>query len=91
MWTQAADDGPAMATCRKFSGYYERLKDDIKKTYNEKLNIIGEAVDDPYTFSSGLGIDDMPSIEYPDIYNFLVNTPSRKSLKLTRVWRAINI
>ena len=46
-----------MAVGRKYSGYYEQLKDDIKKRYNEKLNIIGEAVDDPYTFSSGLGID----------------------------------
>ena len=33
-------------------------------------------MDDPYTFSSGLGIDVMPKIEYPDIYNFLINTPS---------------
>ena len=86
-----------MATCRKYSGYYERLKDDVKKRYNEKLNIIGEAVDDPYAFSSGVGIDGMPSIEYPDIQTYTifwltlqVFTP-RKSLKLTRVWRAINI
>ena len=46
-----------MAVGRKYSGYYEELKDNVKKRYNEKLNIIGEAVDDPYTFSSGLGID----------------------------------
>ena len=40
---------------------YEQLKDDV-----ENLNIIGEAVDDPYTFSSGLGIDVICNIEYPD-------------------------
>ena len=65
-----------MAVGRRYSGYYEQLKDDVKKRYNEKLNIIVEAVYDPYTFSSGLGIDAMPNIEYPDIYNFLINTPS---------------
>ena len=36
-----------MAVGRRYSGYYEHLKDDVKKRYNEKLNIIGEAVDDP--------------------------------------------
>ena len=59
-----------MAVGRKYSDYYEQLKDDVKKRYNEKLNIIGEAVDDPYIFSSGLGIDVMelmPNIEYPTI------------------------
>ena len=35
------------AVGRRYSGYYEQLKDDVKKRYNEKLNIIGEAVDDP--------------------------------------------
>ena len=40
-----------MAVGRKYSGY-EQLKNDVKKRYNEKLNIIGEAVSDPYTFSS---------------------------------------
>ena len=65
-----------MAVGRKYSGYYEQLKDNVKKRYNEKLNIIGEAVDDPYTFNSGFEIDVMTNIEYPDIYNFLINTPS---------------
>ena len=79
----------AMAACRKYSGYYERLKDDVKKRYNEKLNIIGEAVDDPYTFSSGLGIDDMPSIEYPDIYNFLINTPSLYTKEELKAYKSL--
>lgn len=29
-------------------------------------------MDDPYTFGS----DAIPSIEYPDIYNYFINTPS---------------
>ena len=42
-----------------------------------KLKSIGENVDDPYMFGPGLGITDfMPEVEYPAIYNFLINTPS---------------
>jgi len=81
-----------MAVGRRYSDYYVQLKDDVKKRYNEKLNIAGEAVDDPYTFSSGLGIDAMPSI---DIYNFLINTPSpytKEELKAYKsFWRVISI
>ena len=49
----------------------------VKKRYQEKLNSIGENFNDPYTFGPGPGITEfMPLIEYPDIYNFLINTPS---------------
>ena len=70
---------------RKYSGYYEQLKDAVEKRYN-KLNIIGEAVDDPYTFSSGLGIDVM---EYPDIYNFLINTPSPYTKEVLKAYKSL--
>ena len=44
----------------------------------DTLNIL---VDDPYTFGSGTGIlkalpTNVPQIEYPDIYNFLINARS---------------
>ena len=65
-----------MSVERKYSEYYEQLQNDVKKRYNDKLSSIGEGVDDPYTFSYGLEItDDMPNIEYPDIYNFFSKYP----------------
>ena len=53
-----------MAVERKYSDYYKQLDDEVKKRYNGKLNSIGEGVNDPYTFSSTLTTDDMPTIEY---------------------------
>ena len=41
------------------------------------MDKIGSNVDDPYTFGTGSGHRNFfPEIEYPDIYNFFVNTPS---------------
>ncbi len=50
----------------------------MKTRYLEKLDILGEGVSDPYTFDvvESRSLSDMPSIEYPDIYNYLINTPS---------------
>ena len=62
---------------QKFSEYYNELDTSVKKRYQKKLKSIEENVDDPYIFGPGLGITDfMPEVEYQDIYNFLINTPS---------------
>ena len=61
---------------QKFSEYYNELDISVKKRYQEKLKSIRENVDDPYIFRPGPGITDfMPEVEYPGIYNFLINTP----------------
>ena len=61
----------------KFSEYYNELDTSVKKRYQKKLKSIGENVDDPCIFGPGPGITDfIPEVEYPDIYNFLINTPS---------------
>ena len=66
------------ASGRKYSEYYSQLDNCVKTRYSEKLKSIGESVDDPYTFAPSHGITPelMPTVEYPDIYNFLINTPS---------------
>jgi len=47
----------------------------MKERYIEKLNMIGEQVSDPYIISNiGEDISEMPEIEYPDIFNYLINT-----------------
>ena len=60
---------------RKFSEYYNELDTSVKKRYQEKLKNIGVNVDSPYIFGPVPGITDfMPEVEYPDIYNFFINT-----------------
>ena len=62
---------------RKFSSYYFQLEETAKERYKAKLGRIGPNTDDPYTFTSGIRVTDaMPAIEYPDIYNYLISTPS---------------
>ena len=63
---------------RKFSEYYYGLDEDAKKRYLMKLNSVSEETDDPYTFlSQPLTVSStLPDIQYPDIYNYLIETPS---------------
>ena len=76
---------PMESHVRKYSEYYRKLDMNGKKRYNEKLDSL--QLDDPYTFDPRPGMyspADVPDIEYPDIYNFLINTPSpytREELK----------
>ena len=60
---------------RKYSKYYFQLDDTAKGRYVAKMNRIRPNADDPYTFSSTMP-NAMPEVEYPDIYNYLINTPS---------------
>ena len=63
-------------TC-KYSTYYQELTKEAQHRYNEKLDILHVA--DPYTFSHEQWSSDIslwPEVEYQDIYNYLINTPS---------------
>lgn len=75
---------------RKYSDYYKQLELDAKKQYNGG---IGRQVDDPYTFNFRPGMNAaIPDIKYPDIYKYLINTPSPYTKEeLKAVWRAISI
>ncbi len=68
----------SLNTDRVYSSYYEAMEEKVKTRYLEKLDILGEGVSDPYTFVvvESRSLSNMPSIEYPDIYNYLINTPS---------------
>ena len=66
-----------------YSKYYFELKDDSKKRYNDKLKLINckkdpfKRLESPDTFS---GVTtrwhEWPDLMYPDIYNYLILTPS---------------
>ena len=60
---------------REYSGYYEELENEAKARYCEKLDRIGKEADDPYTLELQ-DISESPQIQYPDVYNYLINTTS---------------
>ena len=61
------------------SNYYEGLDLEAKKRYDVKIATFGE-LGDPYTAQKkslmSLEWQNWPSVEYPDIYNYLIATPS---------------
>ena len=57
---------------------YQELSKEAKHRYNEKLDMLHLKAD-PYTFSYEEWSSDIslwPEVEYPDIYDYLINTPS---------------
>jgi len=66
------------------SNYFRELKNnDDRKRYEEKMQLLG-CIEDPYCRmerkggcrSSSVDWMDWPSVSYPDIYNYLIHTPS---------------
>ena len=63
-----------------YSSYYYELDDTAKQRYREKMEKLG-ALEDPYLMydhGQEIYVDwyDWPQVEYPNIYNFLIGTPS---------------
>lgn len=84
-------EGGSKMSGRKYSGYYEELESEVKTRYCAKLNIIGSEVDDPYTLELGGSIDPalMPEIQYPDVYNYLINTPSPYTTEELKAYKSL--
>lgn len=81
-----------MADSREFSDYYNQLEAGAKERYREKLDKINLTVSDPYTFGQGQEISEaiLPDIEYPDIYNFLINTPSPFTKEELKAYKSLD-
>lgn len=63
-------------TSIKYSSYYSGLDDTTKECYREKVDKLG-CLGDPCLLDQ-CGSDDWqnwPEVEYPDIFNFLIETP----------------
>ena len=78
------------------SDYQATLDLEAKKQYKEKLKLESEKLADPYALSENEWCDDItkwPSIEYGDIYNYLIESKgnyTRQSLKAYKLLEAYN-
>ncbi len=79
-----------------FSDYFRGLDETAQRRYTEKLDKLG-GLEDPYLhLGQGLKEEDWqnwPKVEYPDIYNFLIESPSLyngESLKAYKSLEAYN-
>lgn len=81
----------AMATAGpKTSDFFKQLDEAGKHRYKVKLNLIG-AKEDPYLIQRGdwSGNKDLlPDVEFPDIYIYLINSPSPFTKNELRAYKA---
>ena len=57
--------------------YFDSLSDEARRRYLEKLELV-ELSQCPYQLPADVWVDNpklWPNIEYPDIYEYLINTP----------------
>ncbi len=83
-----------MSVNPKYSDYFSQLDESAKLRYSEKLNSIGLQVDDPYTYTTSresfTETDTVPNIEYPDIYNFFINSPSPYTKEELKAYKSLD-
>ena len=69
----------AVPSEKSHSQYFQQLDSTAKARYLAKLQILGN-IEDPYVRSgvSGTNVEwyDWPNVEFPDIYSYLIATPS---------------
>ena len=62
----------------QFSAYFNDFEDKAKSRYREKLEKLGGMTDPYLNWQSEASIDWQlwPDVEYPDIFNYLIVSPS---------------
>ena len=73
-----------------YSAYYYDLDEQAKSRYREKLAKVGNMTD-PYLPSTASSIDwqDWPDVQYPDVYNYLVETPSLYTRQQLKAYKSL--
>ena len=77
--------------------YFNTLSVDDQRHYRRKLELLGK-VEDPYlmwekpaqTVSTSLDWHDWPNVEYPDIYNYLIETPSLYTKESLKAYKSLD-
>lgn len=64
-----------------FSTYVRSLDFEARKRYITKLHIDSKNISDPYV-SQDEWVDDMPSLEFGDIYTYLIDHTQERVLRL---------
>ena len=80
-----------METSRE-SDYQSTLDYEAKKRYKEKLFIESEVLPDPYGLVEEEWIDDIrkwPSIEFGDVYNYLINSTGRYTKNSLKAYKSL--
>ena len=64
----------------RYSSYYHELDSTTKQRYREKMEKLGVSEDPYLAYERGPAVDvdwqNWPRVEYPDVFNFLIETPS---------------
>ena len=77
---------------KTYSTYYRELDEEAKVRYREKLAMLGD-VDDPYIKERQSTVTDWqqwPEVEYPDIFNYLVATPSLYTQDQLKAYKSLD-
>ena len=80
---------------KNVSKYFQELSEEAKSRYEEKLGILGD-IEDPYVGGSwlvrGSSVEwhDWPTVEYPDIYNYLIATPSAYTRDQLKAYKSLD-
>ena len=84
---------------KTFSEYFKTLDGKAQSRYKQKLDMLG-GIPDPYLIETGktnaeeraeeLEWRSWPSVEYPDIYNYLISTPSPYTKDQLRAYKSLD-
>ena len=77
---------------RRYSPYFYELEEPEKCRYAQKLDKLG-GIDDPYLQEASIVGEDWrnwPIVEYPDIYNYLIQTPSLYTGESLKAYKSLD-
>ena len=73
------------------SDYFKSLEKDDQKQYKRKLTLSnGDVLPDPNTLVNwNDDVSLLPNIDWPDIYHYLINTPSEYTMESLKAYKSL--